>query len=140
MPVECRGIFSGILQQGYALGFMIAALINLYVVPHHPDTWKALFWIGSGLTFGVAFARLFFPESRQFLEQREHARLNPELRVTGPEKIKAFTAETKQILRTCWRKCVYACLLMALFNSMSHTSQDLCEYPPSLSTFYNWGG
>ncbi|KAF8458159.1 major facilitator superfamily domain-containing protein [Terfezia claveryi] len=127
MPMECRGIFSGILQQGYALGYMIAAFINLYVVPKSSHSWKALFYIGAGATLGVAVMRLFFPESRQFLEQRERVRLNPELKVTGSKKMKAFTADTKKILRTCWRKCIYACLLMALFNSMSHVSQDM--YP-----------
>lgn len=127
MPVECRGFFSGILQQGYALGFMIAAIINLYVVPTNPHSWKALFYIGAGATAAVAVMRLFFPESKQFLEQRERARLNPELKVTGSKKVKAFMTDTKKILKTCWRKCIYACLLMALFNSMSHTSQDM--YP-----------
>lgn len=127
MPVECRGFFSGILQQGYALGYLIAAIFNLYVVPTNPNSWKALFYIGAGLTLAVAILRLFFPESRQFLEQRERARLNPELRVTGANKVKAFTADTKKILKIYWKKCLYACLLMALFNAMSHTSQDM--YP-----------
>jgi len=127
MPVECRGFFSGLLQQGYALGYMLAAIINLYVVPTNSHSWKALFYIGAGATLGVAVMRLFFPESKQFLAQRERARLNPELKVTGSKKIKAFAADTKKILKTYWRKCIYACILMALFNSMSHTSQDMCK-------------
>lgn len=133
MPVECRGFFSGILQQGYALGYLIAAIFNLYVVPTSPISWKALFYIGAGLTLAVALARLCFPESKQFLEQRERARLNPELRVTGSKKVKSFLADTKKILREYWRKCIYACVLMALFNAMSHSSQDMCM--PNSFTF-----
>jgi hypothetical protein len=29
MPVEARGFFSGILQQGYAVGYLLAAVLNL---------------------------------------------------------------------------------------------------------------
>ncbi|KAF8456444.1 major facilitator superfamily domain-containing protein [Kalaharituber pfeilii] len=127
MPVDSRGFFSGILQQGYALGYLIAAVFNLFVVPASPHSFKSLFYIGAGLTLAVAIARLFFPESKQFLEQRERARQNPELQVSGTQKVKAFQKDLKKILKAHWKLCLYACVLMALFNSMSHTSQDL--YP-----------
>jgi len=127
MPAECRGLFSGILQQGYAVGYVLAAIINLYVVPHSSLHWESLFYTGAALTAAVGIARMFFPESKQFLEQRERARQNPELQVTGTEKVKAFTSDAKKILRIHWKKSVYACILMALFNSMSHASQDM--YP-----------
>lgn len=46
MPVESRGLFSGILQQGYALGYLIAAGINMGIVPHSKHSFKLLFYIG----------------------------------------------------------------------------------------------
>jgi MFS family permease len=68
MPVEARGLFGGILQQGYALGYLPAAVFNFTVVPKSKHGWKALFFIGAGLTGGVAIIRCFFPESKLYLE------------------------------------------------------------------------
>jgi MFS transporter, SHS family, lactate transporter len=33
LPVEVRGVASRILQQGYALDYLFAAIINLFLVP-----------------------------------------------------------------------------------------------------------
>ena len=112
MPAECRGLFSGILQQGYAVGYVGAALINLYVVPHSFLSWRAIFYTGATLTASVGVVRMFFPESKQFLEQRERARQNPELQISGKEKVKAFTDDGKKIFKIYWKKGVYACILM----------------------------
>lgn len=120
MPAECRGLFSGILQQGYAVGYVIAALINLYVVPHSFLEWRALFYTGATLTASVGVARMFFPESKQFLEQRERARQNPELQVSGREKVKAFTDDGKKMFKIYWRKGVYACVLMGTYSDKFH--------------------
>lgn len=70
MPADARGLFSGVLQQGYALGYLLAAVFNLYVVPNSRFGWKALFYIGAGLTGAVAIIRCFFPESKIYLEVR----------------------------------------------------------------------
>ncbi|KAI5811756.1 major facilitator superfamily domain-containing protein [Peziza echinospora] len=125
MPVDCRGVFSGILQQGYALGYLIAALMNLYVVPKVEMTFRALFYIGAALTFLVAFARLFFPESQQFLEKKAAAALLPP--TTAMQKVQAFKSQVQKMLKKYWRRCLYATFLLGIFNAMSHTSQDL--YP-----------
>lgn len=121
MPVVCRGLFSGILQQGYALGYLIAAVLNLYVVPISKFRYVSLFYIGAGLTGFVAICRLFFPESRQFIEAKEHGQ------ASGKRKVKAFVTEGKAALKVEWKRVIYCSLLMAAFNFMSHTSQDL--YP-----------
>lgn len=47
-PVDARGLMSGILQQGYSLGYVIAASCNLGV-GGSTDSWKTVFWIGAGL-------------------------------------------------------------------------------------------
>ncbi|RPA96564.1 MFS general substrate transporter [Choiromyces venosus 120613-1] len=122
MPMEARGLFSGILQQGYALGYLIAAVFNLYIVPNSPHSWRALFFIGAGLTLAVAVARLFFPESRQFIEAKKSGE-----QATGKKKVKLFWQDGKEIMKEYWKRALYAVVMMALFNFMSHTSQDM--YP-----------
>lgn len=137
MPMEARGLFSGILQQGYALGYLIAAIFNLYLVPGSPHSWKILFYIGAGLTMAVALARFCFPESRQFVEQKRNGES-----AQGRQKVKLFWADGKKIMKEYWKRAIYAIIMMgmnplffgslrlilkALFNFMSHTSQDM--YP-----------
>lgn len=109
MPVEARGLFSGILQQGYALGYLIAAVFNLYIVPNSRHTWKMLFYIGGGLTLAVAFARLLFPESRQFIEQKKNGE-NPQ----GKQKVKLFLVDGKKIMKEYWRRALYAIVMMGM--------------------------
>lgn len=41
LPTRARGLFSGILQQGYAVGYLIAAVIFFLVYPTFG--WRALF-------------------------------------------------------------------------------------------------
>lgn len=42
--VSARGLMSGILQQGYSLGYVLAACANLGV-GGATDSWKTVFWI-----------------------------------------------------------------------------------------------
>src|SRR5579883_1928794 len=49
LPRESRGLFSGILQQGYAFGYLIAALVFFGVFSFLPaplNSWRTLFVIG----------------------------------------------------------------------------------------------
>ncbi|KAI0733477.1 MFS general substrate transporter [Irpex lacteus] len=123
LPVEARGLASGFLQQGYAVGYLFAAVINLYLVPEVSQTWRALFWTGSGMSAFAAFLRALLPESEIFLRAKAQAAVN------GPRKnkTKIFLHETKVMLKKHWLLCIYAVLLMTGFNFLSHGSQDL--YP-----------
>jgi hypothetical protein len=56
MPVQARGLYSGILQQGYAMGYLLAAVVNLTLVPDKND-WRPLFQLGAGLSLGAAIFR-----------------------------------------------------------------------------------
>ncbi|OLL22287.1 Carboxylic acid transporter [Neolecta irregularis DAH-3] len=122
MPTESRGLFSGILQQGYALGYLIAALFNLTIVPKSPHSFKSLFFIGAGLTVLVALVRFMFPESEQY-------RRDKDLGKSG-NHTKAFIEEAKIMLKTHWPRLAYACLLLTVMNCMSHGSMDM--YPTFL--------
>ncbi|KAK4700378.1 MFS transporter, SHS family, lactate transporter, partial [Phenoliferia sp. Uapishka_3] len=123
MPVEARGLFSGILQQGYAVGYLIAAVINLYVVPRY-KTWRVLFYVAAGISLGAAFIRAALPESQFFIDRREAAARNGEGTSSG-EKSKQFVREMGKALKTHWVRCIFAIFLMSGFNFYSHGSQDL---------------
>ncbi|KAL6245135.1 hypothetical protein RBB50_007910 [Rhinocladiella similis] len=114
-PVDARGLMSGILQQGYSLGYVIAACCNLGV-GGSTDSWKTVFWIGTGLSIGVGLIRLLFPESKQFIAAKEAG--------AGHTSPRAFWIETRKMLVQEWRMCVYCIILMTWFNYFSHTSQD----------------
>ncbi|KAL8293604.1 hypothetical protein RQP46_000305 [Phenoliferia psychrophenolica] len=125
MPVEARGLFSGILQQGYAVGYLIAAVINLYAVPHY-NSWRVLFYIAAGITLAAAVIRAALPESQYFLDRRAAAAENGVI-TSSTQKSKVFIREAGHALRTHWVRCIFAILLMSGFNFYSHGSQDL--YP-----------
>ncbi|KAL0071817.1 hypothetical protein AAF712_000739 [Marasmius tenuissimus] len=114
-PSPARGLMSGVLQQGYSFGYVLAACANLGV-GGAVDSWKPVFWAGAGLSIGVGLLRCLFPESQQFIEAKKAGR---KARAPG-----AFWAETKEMLSKEWKLCVYSIILMTWFNYYSHTSQD----------------
>ncbi|KAF9497945.1 MFS general substrate transporter [Pleurotus eryngii] len=124
LPVEARGLASGVLQQGYAVGYLLASVINLTLVPEVPAGWRALFWTASGISLFAAGVRALLPESAVFLRAKaaEQAR-----GTTTGNKTRIFLHETGEMLKRHWLLCIYAVLLMTGFNFLSHGSQDL--YP-----------
>ncbi|GAA5856199.1 hypothetical protein JCM8547_000815 [Rhodosporidiobolus lusitaniae] len=128
MPVEARGLFSGILQQGYAVGYLLSCVVNLTAVAEH-DNWQILFWFGSAIAFFAALVRLCLPESAYFLERREAERKNGTT-VSSAQKSKVFLKEAGRALRVHWVRCIFAICLMTGFNFYSHGSQDV--YPSYL--------
>lgn len=110
LPVELRGLGSGIVQQGYALGYLMAAVVNLTIVPHNPYKWRAMFWTGSSLLFTSAVLRALLPESAVFLRAKA---IEKEKHADSSKKTQIFFKELKQMLKQHWLLCVYAILLMA---------------------------
>lgn len=109
LPVEARGLASGVVQQGYAVGYLIAAVINLYLVPNVSAGWRALFWTASGISAFAALLRAVLPESAFFIAAKEAERARG---VPVPNKTRVFFRETKVMLRQHWLLCIYAVLLM----------------------------
>lgn len=124
LPVEVRGLASGVLQQGYAVGYLFAAIINLYLVPEVTPGWRSLFWLSSGLSLFAGAIRALLPESEIFLRAKAAQRASG---TTTSHKTKVFVHETWVMLKTHWLLIIYAILLMTGFNFFSHGSQDL--YP-----------
>ena len=108
LPTQARGLFSGILQQGYAVGYLLAALVYWIVFPHFG--WRGLFVAGALPAFLVIYIRARVPESPVW--QREHTDKKPKL------KMSIFVRQHGALF-------VYAALLMTAFNYMSHGTQDL---------------
>ncbi|CAG8532360.1 10480_t:CDS:2 [Funneliformis mosseae] len=121
LPPESRGLFSGILQQGYATGFLLASLLHFAVVDH--IGWRAMFWIGSFPAILVIIIRVFVPESPTWKAQQN-------VRKSTGSTGKAWLQSTKLVLKHHWRRFIYCVLLMACFNFLSHGTQDL--YPTFL--------
>ncbi|KAI1474156.1 MFS general substrate transporter [Daldinia eschscholtzii] len=113
-PTEARGLMSGILQQGYALGYVFAACANLGV-GGGTYTWKTVFWVAAGLSIGAGLLRCLFSESKQFREAKAAGHY-----ITARD----FWRETKLMIAKEWRMCIYCIILLTWFSYYAHTSQD----------------
>jgi len=109
LPTHTRGLFSGILQQGYAFGYLLAALVYWTVFPHFG--WRGLFVVGALPALLVIYIRAHVPESPVWERNRASGRIR---RVD----LRRFLQEHGTLL-------IYAALLMTAFNYMSHGTQDL---------------
>jgi len=108
LPTQARGLFSGILQQGYAVGYLLAALVYWIVFPHFG--WRGLFVAGALPAFLVIYIRARVPESPVW--KRARLEIKPKL------KMSIFIKQHGALF-------IYAALLMTAFNYMSHGTQDL---------------
>ncbi len=68
VPPRLRGVMSGLLQQGYAAGYLLAALCYLLVFPHWG--WRPLFFIGGLPALLALFVRARVQESEVWRETR----------------------------------------------------------------------
>jgi len=112
-PRKWRGVLSGIVQSGYSIGYLLAAVAARLILPYWG--WRTMFWIG-GLPALLAFyIRLRVRESEAWKQNR----------------MPGFAA----IVRTAigqWKTFAYLILLMTLMMFLSHGTQDL--YPDFLKT------
>ncbi|MGL6236715.1 MAG: MFS transporter [Segniliparus sp.] len=118
VPSDRRGFFSGILQAGYASGFLFAAVAHLVVHSYLGLSWRWLF----GLSLLPALISLII---RAFVKESE-------VWVNTQEKMKAHGSSVRAVFfnRVVLRRFFYLILLMTAFTSLSHGTQDL--YPTFL--------
>ena len=116
IPVAKRGFYSGLLQQGYAAGYMAAALAYLIIEPIWG--WRGLFAFSLLPAMIVLFVQLKIEESEVWKATRDRVALTQ----TTPG----------QIFRNpiIVRRFIYLVVLMTAFNWMSHGTQDV--YPTFL--------
>ncbi len=163
-PIAARGILSGLMQQGYAFGYLLATVFSRALVNTTNHGWRPLYWFGGkvlGLSLHRRIAdlsslggppvliiifRLMLPEPDAYLERER-------IREESQSAAKTFLAEGKVALKHHYILITYMILFMAGFNflvcnlhprallqftnpTQSHGSQDL--YPTMLSSRYKF--
>ena len=113
LPAEGRGFFSGVLQEGYVVGNLLAAAVYGTLFPI--VGWRGMFVIGALPAFLVIYIRTKVDESPAWLQG--HASRRAERHVG------------KDIATYFW-SFLFLVVLMFGFNSFSHGTQDL--YPTFL--------
>jgi MFS transporter, SHS family, lactate transporter len=113
VPAKWRGILSGVLQEGYALGNLLAAIAFWTVFPHWG--WRPMFFIGGLPALLTLFIRAKVKESDAWKAEAA-------ARKSWREYFREVGAN--------WKRFLYLVVLMAMMNFMSHGTQDL--YPTFL--------
>lgn len=115
LPARSRGLFSGILQQGYACGYLLGAIVYFLVFTFFPYFgWRTMFVIGTLPALLVIFIRSGVPESQVWMHRQET------LRRQGASP----WAGMVDAIKNHWVLFIYVIVLMTAFNSLSHGTQD----------------
>ena len=107
-PKRWRGVLSGVVQSGYSIGYLLAAVAARFVLPHWG--WRAMFWAGGVPALLAFYIRFRVKESVAWRQHR--------------------VPTVGAIVRTAsghWKIFSYLVLLMTLMMFLSHGTQDL--YP-----------
>jgi SHS family lactate transporter-like MFS transporter len=118
VPPRLRGLLSGLLQEGYAMGYLLAAVAYWVIFPRWG--WRPLFFVGGLPTLLAAFVRFSVPESEAWHATRRHR-----------------IGEVVRDLLKHWPTLLYITLLMMAMNLASHGTQDL--YPTFLEKDWHLG-
>jgi len=116
VPPRLRGVYSGLLQQGYAAGYLLAALCYFFVFPRWG--WRPMFFIG-GLPALLALYIRFQVKESEVWQRTRH---------------RDWSGLGRAIV-SHWKLFLYIWLLMTMMNLVSHGTQDL--YPTFLQR--DWG-
>src|SRR5258708_14334343 len=110
-PRKWRGVLSGILQSGYSIGYLLAAIATRLVLPHYG--WRWMFWLGALPALLALYIRTKVPESQAWKEHRVGS---------FGEMLRAIPGQGRSFL--------YLVLLLTFLMFLSHGTQDL--YPDFL--------
>jgi len=117
VSVKRRGFLSGILQEGYALGFLLAAAAYYFIFPHFG--WRMMFFIGGLPALVTLFIRSKVKETDAWKSHRS-------------KDWKEYGSAVKKH----WKLFLYLILLMSMMNFISHGTQDM--YPTFLQKQKNF--
>jgi len=113
LPAEGRGFFSGLLQEGYVVGYLIAAIVYGTLFPI--IGWRGMFVVGALPAFLVIYIRTKVDESPAWVQGRVDRKPHTRIGRDVANYIGSF---------------LFLVVLMFGFNSFSHGTQDL--YPTFL--------
>jgi len=116
VPPRLRGVLSGFLQQGYATGYLLAALCFYFLFGRLG--WRPLFFIGGLPALLALFVRMRVKESEVW-EKTKHA----------------TWGDLGRAIAKNWKIFLYIVVLMTGMNLASHGTQDM--YPTFLER--QWG-
>jgi SHS family lactate transporter-like MFS transporter len=117
LPARGRGFFSGLLQEGYVAGYLLAALA--YRTLFTLVGWRGMFVAGALPAFLVLYIRSRVDESPAWAQGRAE-------RLAAPRPPRHLGRDLLSYLGTF----LFLVVLMFAFNSFSHGTQDL--YPTFL--------
>ncbi len=115
-PPRWRGILSGILQSGYSIGYLLAAVAARLILPHWG--WRPMFWIGVLPALLALYIRTKVPESEAWKEHRAPS-----------------MGHVLKVVASHWKRFVYLVVLMTFMMFLSHGTQDL--YPDFLKEVHH---
>lgn len=118
VPPRLRGVLSGLLQEGYAAGYLLAAVCALLVFPRWG--WRPMFFIGGLPALLALFVRFKVKESEVWKKTRHES-----WRHLG------------RGIASHWKLFFYLMLLMMMMNFVSHGTQDM--YPTFLERYWGFG-
>jgi MFS transporter, SHS family, lactate transporter len=110
-PTKWRGVLSGILQSGYSIGYLLAAVASRAILPQLG--WRWMFWLGALPALLALYIRSKVPESPAWHEHR----------------LGSFQGIARAVV-THSKGFAYLVLLMTFMMFLSHGTQDL--YPDFL--------
>ncbi|MGD0797044.1 MAG: MFS transporter [Acidobacteriaceae bacterium] len=133
LPAAGRGIFSGLLQEGYVCGNLLAAALFGLLFPHLHGAglflnWRVMFMVGALPALLAFYLNYKVDESPAWLASR--TRVAAQTNATSPmQSITSPLAGGRALLRFL-PVFLFLVVLMFAFTSFSHGTQDL--YPTFL--------
>ena len=118
VPPRLRGMLSGLLQEGYAAGNLLAALAYFFLFQRWG--WRPLFFLGGLPALLALFVRFRVKESEVWQRTRE----------------KTWSGLGRAVA-SHWKLFLYLTLLMSMMNFVSHGTQDM--YPTFLERQWHFG-
>ncbi len=118
LPAKNRGFFSGLLQEGYVIGYLLASLVFTFLFDR--IGWRGMFVIGASPALLVLYVRRSVEESPAWLAGERR----------GGRAQATSVRATLGVLAKHWPRLLFLVVLMACMNALSHGSQDL--YPTFL--------
>src|SRR6185437_16401546 len=115
-PVARRGMLSGLLQEGYAAGYLLAAVCYFFIFPRWG--WRPLFFIGGLPALLALFVRFKVKESEVWKKTKHES-----------------WGQLGRSIASHWKLFIYLAILLMMMNFVSHGTQDM--YPTFLER--HWG-
>jgi len=114
-PTRWRGILSGILQSGYSIGYLLAAMAARFVLPAWG--WRPMFWLGALPALLALYIRTKVPESEAWQHHRAGS-----------------MGDVLRVVAVNYKRFLYLVVLMVFMMFLSHGTQDL--YPDFLKEIH----